>query len=85
MFDLAGMEMSIQFQRVADSLGYMRETKREGEIDRVEADISLFGRCLPVIMVIDGLITFQIVETLRTKVVDVVAGKGKAVNQFHPI
>ena len=62
----------------------MRETEREGEVDRVEADISLFGRRLPVVMVIDGIITFQIVETLRTEVVDIITGKGEAVNQLHP-
>ena len=78
MLYLTRLEFTAQLERIGDSLGDMGEAKRERKIYTVQTDI-FFLAVFHIIMIIDRIITFEIVEGFRPKIVDIVVIVRKAI------
>ena len=78
MLYLTRLEFTAQLERIGDSLGDMGEAKRERKIYAVQTDI-FFLAVFHIIMIIDRIITFEIVEGFRPKIVDIVVIVRKAI------
>ncbi len=78
MLYLTRLEFTAQLERIGYRLGYMGEAKRERKIYTVQTDI-FFLAVFHIIMIIDRIITFEIVEGFRPKLVDIVVIVRKAI------